>query len=105
MLVMRRREGETILIGEEIEIHIAHIGRSRVKIAIEAPREMRVVAKERKVVGDQNRAAALGEAVFPALVARALEKAGKLGPASPICVGEAEPGRRENPGPGKIPGF
>ena len=105
MLVMRRRQGETILIGEEIEIHIAQIGRSKVKIGIEAPREMRVVAKERKVVGDQNRAAALGEALFPALVAQALEKAGKLGRERPICVGEAEPGRREKSGPGKIPGF
>lgn len=104
MLVMRRREGETILIGEEIEIHIAHIGRSKVKIGIEAPREMRVLAKERKVVGDQNRAAALGEAVFPALVAQALEKAGKLGRERPICVGEAEPGRLEIPGPGMTPG-
>ncbi len=105
MLVMRRREGETILIGEEIEIHIAQIGRSKVKIGIEAPREMRVVAKERKLVGDQNRAAALGEGPFPALIARALENMGKVGPPRPICVGEAEPGRLKKPGPGKIPGF
>ena len=38
MLVMSRRQGETILIGDEIEIVIAHIGRSRVKVGIRAPR-------------------------------------------------------------------
>jgi len=58
MLLMRRRQGETILIGDEIEIHIAHIGRTRVKIAIDAPRHVRVVAKEVEVVGRQNQAAA-----------------------------------------------
>ena len=40
MMVMRRREGEKILIGDNISIHIAHIGRNKVKIAIEAPREI-----------------------------------------------------------------
>ncbi len=58
MLVMARREGETILIGEDIEIVIAHIGRSRVKVGIRAPREMPVMAKEVKLVREENLAAA-----------------------------------------------
>ncbi|MBS1859984.1 MAG: carbon storage regulator [Acidobacteria bacterium] len=58
MLVMSRRQGETILIGERIEIVIAHIGRSRVKVGIRAPREMPVVAHEVKLVRDENMAAA-----------------------------------------------
>ena len=48
MMVMRRREGEKILIGDNISIHIAHIGRNKVKIAIEAPREISIVAEEMK---------------------------------------------------------
>ena len=48
MLVMSRREGETILIGDEIEIVIAHIGRSRVKVGIRAPRQLPVIAREMK---------------------------------------------------------
>ena len=56
--MMSRREGETILIGDGIEIVIAHIGRTRVKIGISAPRNIPVVAKEVKLVRDQNRAAA-----------------------------------------------
>lgn len=58
MLMMSRREGEVILIGDEIEIVIAHIGRTRVKVGIRAPRETAVLAREVKLVGDENRAAA-----------------------------------------------
>ena len=58
MLMMKRRQGEAILIGDDIEIHLAHIGRTRVKIGIQAPRNVPVVAKEVKLVRDQNRAAA-----------------------------------------------
>ena len=54
MMVMRRREGEKILVGDDITIHISHIGRNRVKIAIDAPREIPVVAEEVKVVRDEN---------------------------------------------------
>ena len=59
MMVMRRREGEKILIGDNISIHIAHIGRNKVKIAIEAPRELSIVAEEMKVVREENLAAAI----------------------------------------------
>jgi carbon storage regulator len=58
MLIMKRRAGEAILIGDDIEIYLAHIGRTRVKIGIKAPRDVPVVAREVKVVGDENRAAA-----------------------------------------------
>jgi carbon storage regulator len=54
MLVMSRRQGETILIGDDIEIVIAHIGRSRVKVGIRAPRQMQIVAREVKLVREEN---------------------------------------------------
>jgi carbon storage regulator len=56
--MMSRREGETILIGDGIEIVIAHIGRTRVRVGIRAPRETPVIAREVKLVRDENRAAA-----------------------------------------------
>ena len=58
MMVMRRREGEKILIGDDIVIHITHIGRNRVRVGIEAPRELRVVAEEIQRVTEENTAAA-----------------------------------------------
>ena len=68
MLMMSRRQGEVILIGEEIEIVIAHIGRSRVKVGIRAPRATPVLAREVKLVRDENLAAA----------ARSIDGAGRL---------------------------
>jgi carbon storage regulator len=58
MLMMSRRQGEVILIGDEIEIVIAHIGRSRVKVGIRAPRATPVLAREVKLVRDENVVAA-----------------------------------------------
>jgi len=71
MLMMARREGETILIGDDIEVVIAHIGRSRVKVGIRAPREMPVIAREVKLVRDENLAAA---ARSEAALARLLDR-------------------------------
>ena len=71
MLMMSRREGEVILIGEDIEIVIARIGRSRVKVGIRAPRHTPVVAREMKLVEEENRAAAAASAaVLSSLIAR-----------------------------------
>jgi carbon storage regulator len=72
MLVMSRRAGEAVLIGDDIEIVIAHIGRSRVKVGIRAPRAVRVMAQEVKLVTDQNLAAARAAqpSVLSKLVAR-----------------------------------
>jgi carbon storage regulator len=69
---MSRRQGETILIGDEIEIVIAHIGRSRVKVGIRAPRQLPVVAREMKLVREENLAAAAGTSsgAFSGLIAR-----------------------------------
>jgi carbon storage regulator len=58
MLVMSRREGDTILIGDDVEIVIAHIGRSRVRVGIRAPRNVPVIARELKLVREENLAAA-----------------------------------------------
>jgi carbon storage regulator len=58
MLMMSRRQGETIRIGDDIEIVIAGISGSRVKVGIRAPREMPVVMREIKLVKEENLAAA-----------------------------------------------
>ena len=46
MLVLTRKETQTIHIGNDIVIHIVHAGGSSVKIGIEAPRSVRVVRGE-----------------------------------------------------------
>ena len=46
MLVITRKEGESLLIGDDIEITISKANDGSVKIAIDAPREMTILRKE-----------------------------------------------------------
>jgi carbon storage regulator len=46
MLVLSRRAGERIQIGEQIEVTVVRIGPSVVRIGIEAPSEMTVLREE-----------------------------------------------------------
>ena len=81
MLMMARRQGETILIGDEIEVVIAHIGRSRVKVGIRAPRSMTVIAREVKLVRDENVAASSrSEAALSGLIGRLRPGGSSSGP-------------------------
>jgi carbon storage regulator len=58
MLVIRRREGESFLVGDSIEIEVLEVGGHQVKLGIRAPREIPVVRKEVEITRRQNRAAA-----------------------------------------------
>lgn len=58
MLVMRRRPGEAIRIGDNVEIEIIECGPNRVKLGICAPKEIAVWRAEVKAMRDQNIAAA-----------------------------------------------
>ena len=57
MLVIRRRAGESLFIGETVEISILEIAGSQVKLGIRAPREVAVLRAEIRVTAEQNRAA------------------------------------------------
>ncbi|KEH98570.1 carbon storage regulator CsrA [Clostridium botulinum] len=56
MLVVKRRKGESILIGDNIEINIVDIDNGAVKISIEAPKEVTILRKELyKEVQEENK--------------------------------------------------
>lgn len=46
MLVITRKEGQSLLIGDDIEVTVTKVTDGSVKIAIEAPREMVILRKE-----------------------------------------------------------
>lgn len=46
MLILQRKVGESILIGEDIEIIVSDISNNRVKIAIKAPKEYSILRSE-----------------------------------------------------------
>jgi carbon storage regulator len=60
MLVIRRRAGESIQVGDDIEIQILEVGPTRVKLGIVAPQHVTVLRGELKLTKEQNLAAAGG---------------------------------------------
>ncbi len=46
MLVLSRKPGERIFIGENVSVTIVRIGPNTVKLGIEAPRDMNIVREE-----------------------------------------------------------
>jgi carbon storage regulator len=46
MLILNRREGESIKIGDDIEIEIVSVSGNSVKIGISAPQEVSILRKE-----------------------------------------------------------
>jgi len=63
MLVIGRKKGESLLIGDDIEITIIKIENGAVKIAINAPREIGILRKELyKEVTDENQRAMVFDA-------------------------------------------
>jgi len=63
MLVLRRRAGESVLIGDEIEVELLAVTQQGAKIGIRAPKETIVLRKELKITQDQNTQAASGPSV------------------------------------------
>jgi len=60
MLVLRRRAGESLLIGDDIEIEMLELTPHGAKIGIRAPRDTVVLRKELKIIQEQNARAARG---------------------------------------------
>ena len=55
MLVLTRKKDESIIIGDEIEIIVSEISEDKVKIAIKAPKNVKIFRKELiKAIEDEN---------------------------------------------------
>ncbi|HCW03408.1 MAG TPA: carbon storage regulator [Clostridium sp.] len=55
MLVITRKKGEALLIGDDIEITVVKLDDGSVKLAIDAPREITILRKELyKAVEEEN---------------------------------------------------
>ena len=60
MLLIRRRAGEAIVVGDGVEIEIVEITSNRVKLGITAAPHIPVMRKEAQLTREQNRLAAAG---------------------------------------------
>ncbi len=57
MLIVTRKESESILIGNDIEVIVTDIGAERVKIGIRAPKGIPIIRRELLETRDMNREA------------------------------------------------
>lgn len=64
MLILQRKAGESLLIGEEIEVSVLSVEAGRVRLAIRAPKDVPILRSELKTAAEVNREAA-GEEVSP----------------------------------------
>ncbi len=46
MLVLKRKAGESIIVADNIEIKIIEVEEGRIKIGIDAPKEVSIIRKE-----------------------------------------------------------
>jgi carbon storage regulator len=111
VLVLRRRQGERIAIGHDIEIEIIAISRTRVKLGVTAPREVSVLRKETLEVAAENRRALELISGSPETVNAALRRLETQGTVKllkdpgelPICPADGIPGIPENSGTTRSP--
>lgn len=65
MLILRRRAGETLVIGENVKITVMDVYEGGVRLAIDAPKSIPVLRSELLQAVDANRDAASKEAARP----------------------------------------
>ena len=49
MLILQRKEGESLHIGEDVEITVLAVEAGRVRLAIQAPRDVTILRSELRV--------------------------------------------------------
>ena len=60
MLILQRKSGESLLIGEDIQVTVVSVEAGRVRLAIEAPRNLSILRSELLTAMEENRSAATG---------------------------------------------
>lgn len=87
MLVMTRKRGESIMVGDGIEIQIVGVGRHGVRIGVSAPRDIPVHRREvYELVMAANRSAAAADAGSVSALASSLRNRATASPS--VCVSE-----------------
>ncbi len=57
MLILQRRKGESLCIGEDIKLTVSEIGSDWVKLAIDAPKEVSILRSELREAALENQEA------------------------------------------------
>jgi carbon storage regulator len=79
MLVLTRKSNQSIMIGDDIEVSVLSIMGEKVRIGIQAPRDIPVFRKEVYLEIQQERAKEMASSNVRAEVDQALRKLGESG--------------------------
>ena len=58
MLILQRKEGQSFMIGDQITVTVQEIGTGRVRLSVDAPRDIPVLRTELVEAQRENRSAA-----------------------------------------------
>lgn len=78
MLILQRKAGESLLIGEDVEISVLSVDAGRVRLAIQAPKSVPILRSELKGAVKANQEAA-GESGSPMALLDVLRHSGETG--------------------------
>lgn len=62
MLILQRKEGQSFVIGEDITVTVQEVGAGRVRLSINAPRDVSILREELVAARKENAAAAQEQA-------------------------------------------
>ncbi len=62
MLILQRKAGESLLIGEDITVRVVSVDGTRVRLAISAPEDVPILRSELVIAATANRDSAMEEA-------------------------------------------
>lgn len=79
MLILQRRVGEKILIGDDISVSVVAVEGNRVRLAISAPREVSILRGELRETEIANQESVMEHEVNPTDLLELLEAQGLLG--------------------------
>ena len=92
MLVMTRKRGESIMVGDGIEIQVVSVGRHGVRIGVSAPRDIPVHRREvYDLVMAANRSAAVAESGSLSALASSLRNRAAAPAAAPAPAPASHP--------------
>lgn len=103
MLVIRRKEGQAIQIGDWIRIEVLESTPNRVKLGIVAPSDVRVVREEILLAEAENRHAACPPTETLALWARRLGASSQPQQPGPDSAAETAIGQNRSASAGDLP--
>ena len=81
MLILQRKDGESLLIVDEVEVTVLSVEAGRARLAIQAPRSVTILRSELKGAADTNREAE-DEEVSPLELLGVLKKPEKESPSA-----------------------